>query len=403
MDRLKKVFLIIVEILLVAGFIFAVMIYIFPDVFSKKKDKNDKAYDSSVVEVISTEGTTEETTEGTTEETIEGNDSSGDKNGLSSEDKDITTEELIEETYEDNDAPFFLSFDSSPVIEVGDNFDIDDHVGYADDVDRDVDIKIVGEFDNLVEGVYPLEIVISDDAGHSSSETMELNVVSSITEDENVYSGYQEEFSDFINDYKTDNSAVGIDISRWQGAVDFDAVKAAGCEFVYIRLGGYDDGELYTDRYYIGNIAGAKAAGLKEGVYWHAEEKNAEEIRNSVDYLVTVLGDDELNLPIAYDWEDFYDFERYDMNIHDINTNFKLFAKELENRGYEACLYGSKYYLESIWKYNDDQPVWLAHYTSETSYSGHFFMWQHGCTGRIDGIDGDVDLNILYKDKYEMK
>ena len=82
MDRLKKMFLIIVEILLVAGFIFAVMIYIFPDVFSKKKDKNDKAYDSSVVEVISTEGTTE----GTTEETIGGNDSSGDKNGLSSED-----------------------------------------------------------------------------------------------------------------------------------------------------------------------------------------------------------------------------------------------------------------------------------------------------------------------------
>ena len=118
---------------------------------------------------------------------------------------------------------------------------------------------------------------------------------------------------------------------------------------------------------------------------------------------MTVLGDDELNLPIAYDWEDFYDFERYDMNIHDINMNFKLFAKELENRGYEACLYGSKYYLESIWKYNDDQPVWLAHYTSETSYTGDFFMWQHGCTGRIDGIDGDVDLNILYKDKYEMK
>ena len=80
----------------------------------------------------------------------------------------------------------------------------------------------------------------------------------------------------------------------------FDAVKAAGCEFVYIRLGGYDDGELYTDRYYIGNIAGAKAAGLKVGVYWHAEEKNAEEIRNSVDYLVTVLGDDELNVIIIF-------------------------------------------------------------------------------------------------------
>ena len=189
----------------------------------------------------------------------------------------------------------------------------------------------------------------------------------------------------------------GIDISRWQEDVDFEKVKAAGCEFVYMRIGGLDDGELYTDRYYAANIAGAKAAGLMVGIYWHAEESNAQEVKASVDYLMSVLNGVELDFPIAYDWEDFVHFENYGMNIADLNNNLDVFVDEINARGYKACLYNSKYYLETIWLSAAKHPLWLAHYVSSTNYGGSYFMWQHGCTGRIDGINGDVDLDVLYK------
>ena len=63
-------------------------------------------------------------------------------------------------------------------------------------------------------------------------------------------------------------------------------------------------------------------------------------------------------------------------------------------------LYSSKFYLENIWENSNDYPVWLAHYTKNTSYSGNYFIWQMSNLGTIAGINGDVDINILYKDKY---
>ena len=295
---------------------------------------------------------------------------------------------------EDKSAPCFLSFTNTPIIKAGDTFDIHKFIGYADDTDRDVQIAINGEVDVNTVGKYPLEIVLADDAGHVASRNMEVNVVAEMPP--SVPSETKSEaFSDFIAAYKTEQTSVGIDISRWQETVDFAKVKAAGCEFVYIRIGGLDDGELYTDRYYLNNIAGAKANGLKVGIYWHAEENSAEQVKSSVAYLLNVLGGEQLDLPVAYDWEDFKNFENYGMNLKDINNNASVFASELSKAGYSACLYSSKFFLENVWS-SAGTPVWLAHYTKATSYPGQYFMWQHSCTGKIDGIAGAVDLDVLY-------
>ena len=234
-----------------------------------------------------------------------------------------------------------------------------------------------------------------DDAGRTATQKMNVKVVAELPGSSGG-GGSKEEFSDFIAKYKTEETSVGIDISRWQETVDFEKVKAAGCEFVYMRIGGLDDGELYTDRYYMNNIAGAKAAGLKVGIYWHAEESNAQEVKASVDYLMGVLNGVELDFPIAYDWEDFANFEDHEMNIYDLNNNLDVFVSEIKARGYKACLYNSKYYLQTVWTSAANHPLWLAHYVSSSDYQGNYFMWQHGCTGRIDGINGDVDLDVLY-------
>ncbi|MCR4585639.1 MAG: hypothetical protein K5686_07935 [Lachnospiraceae bacterium] len=314
----------------------------------------------------------------------------------SAESEEPAAEETVleESVPEDKSAPCFLSFTAAPLIKAGEAFDIHRYVGYADDVDREVQIAINGEVDVNTVGKYPLEIVLADDAGHMTSRNMEVNVLAELPPP-GPSETKSEAFSDFVSAYKNEQTSVGIDISRWQETVDFEKVKAAGCEFVYIRIGGLDDGELYTDRYYQNNIAGARACGLKVGIYWHAEESSAEEVKASVAYLLNVLGGEKPDLPIAYDWEDFKNFENYGMNLQDINDNAKLFADELEAHGYSACLYSSKFFLEKVWNASA-APVWLAHYTKATSYAGQYFMWQHSCTGKIDGIAGDVDLDVLY-------
>ena len=298
--------------------------------------------------------------------------------------------------YEDQRAPIFFAFTANPKIKVGSTFDIHKYIGYGDDVDRDVELTVSGEVDTSKEGTYNLKVTLRDDAGRSISKDMKVQVMKTLPSGGSSGGGSKEAFSDFISKYKTDETSVGIDISRWQETVDFEKVKNAGCEFVYMRLGGFDNGEHYTDRYFANNLAGAKAAGLKIGVYWHSEECNADQVKASVNYLMDVLGGEHLDFPIIYDWEDYKNFEQYGMNLHDLNDCLTAFEEEIESRGYTACLYGSKNAIENYWTKQRRHPIWLAHYTSATSYSGEYFMWQHSSTGRIDGINGDVDLDVLY-------
>ncbi|MBO7357596.1 MAG: hypothetical protein J6U37_03620 [Lachnospiraceae bacterium] len=297
--------------------------------------------------------------------------------------------------WEDLKAPVFLYFRGSPEIKLGNSFDIHKYIGYGDDVDRDVDLKVQGSVDTSTEGVYPLKITLTDDAGRSTVKNMEVHVVAS-SSSSGGGEGNKEAFADFVANYKTSETLVGIDVSRWQETIDFEKVKAAGCEFVYMRLGGYDNGELFTDRCFLQNIAGAKAQGLKIGIYWYGEESSPEEVKESVKYLMSVLGGEALDFPIAYDWEDYRNFETHGMNLHDLNIRYDDFEREVEKYGYTACLYGSKNAQINIWTHEKKNPVWLAQYNSTCTYEGNYFMWQHSNTGRIDGIAGDVDLDIYY-------
>ncbi len=299
----------------------------------------------------------------------------------------------------DTDAPIFLIFQKSVTIKVGSSFDVKEYMGYADDVDRDVDVSLSGSVDTSTVGTYPITVTLTDDAGHSTSSSMEVTVSESVSDGSGGgESKPTESFSDFITNYKEDNTSLGIDVSRWQGTVDYNKVKAAGCDFVIIRIGGLDDGELYTDKCYRDNIKNAKAAGLKVGIYWHAEEGSVQEVEKSLDYMLDLLDGEELDFPIAYDWEDFMHFQNYGMNIRDINDCFNTFCKGVEAEGYSACLYSSINFLEHVWTNEGPHPVWMANYASKTSYTGDYYMWQHSNTGSIDGISGAVDFNILYKE-----
>lgn len=304
----------------------------------------------------------------------------------------------------DTTAPFFLTLPESVSIENGSEFDIHRHIGYIDDCDSKVDLTIDGEVDTSEDGSYALTLTITDDAGNSKTGSMTVNVYTPSNSGGGGGGGGSNEhttlaYSDFIDRYPADDIAHGIDVSRYQGDIDFNAVKAAGCDFVMLRAMIYNNGELGEDRKFEEYYADAKAAGLLIGVYYYSTDSTIEMLHEHCDELLAVLDGKELDLPVAFDWESWAHFQKYEMSIIDINNLFYEFAGIMEENGYSTILYSSKYYLEIIWE-PAGYDVWLAHYVRETSYEGDYTMWQTGSIGRIDGCDEDVDTDILFKSRY---
>ena len=280
-------------------------------------------------------------------------------------------------------------------VTTGAYFDPDDYLSFADNCDRHPTMSWEGEVDTETEGTYLITVYIDDASGNRLTKDVSVTVsgasVDPYYDDSYIY------FSDFIDRYDAPGREFGIDVSRWQGDIDFEAVRDEGCEFAVIRMGYGEAGGADLDAYYYNNIEGAKAAGLKTSVYFYSMDTTKEGAKATAERIVEVLDGQKLDLPVAFDWEEFQNFQNYGMSIHDLSEIYEVFAEELENNGYEAMLYSSKNFLELFWENKKNRPVWVAHYVDETTYTGDWFMWQRCGTGRISGIDGAVDLNVLQR------
>ena len=191
---------------------------------------------------------------------------------------------------------------------------------------------------------------------------------------------------------------LGIDVSSFQGEIDWEKVKNAGVEFAIIRLGfGYTvNMELVLDKYFQANLEGAKNQGLKVGVYFYTYANNLEEIEEQAKFISDNLHGEELELGVTFDWENWNNFQDYQVSFYDLNNMYDNFSSILKNKGYDTMLYGSKFYLSNVWS-TSNRKIWLAHYTSMTNYDKDFKLWQFSDKGLVDGINGFVDLDILYK------
>lgn len=296
---------------------------------------------------------------------------------------------------EDNEPPVLLNSGDGAIVEAWTEFDLNDYVGFADNSDPEPILTYEGDVDTSVCGIYPINATVTDKDGNSTS--WELNIEVSEEIPEPVDNNERIAFSDFIERYSGENTVFGIDVSKWQGSIDFEAVKNAGCDFVIMRIGSYYD-EYKLDEYYESNMKKAVEAGLDVGVYIYTTANTEEEARDNAKWISEMLDGKELDFPIVFDWESFSNFQQYKMSINDLNNYFEIFADEMTKCGYSAMLYSSKNFLNNFWYEHSDYPIWLAHYTDETDYSGRYNMWQSTCYGRIDGIEGDVDFNIMYTD-----
>ena len=295
----------------------------------------------------------------------------------------------------DTTKPYIINPGINSYHKVGKEFDLNDYIGYADNFDSSPQLTCDGEVDPDTVGEYPLGITVTDSSGNAYWWEITVNVVEELPKSADTIP--RVDYSDFISRYDGEDVRFGIDVSTWQGDVDYNAVRDAGCSFVIIRIGYcYDEPKL--DNTFRQNIKNAAAAGLDVGVYYYSTDHSEEDVREHVRWIAEQLDGQKLDLPIVFDWEEFSHFQKYGMSIRDLNDVYAAFADEVTKQGYQPMLYSSKIFLETIWseKTKKSTPVWLAHYVNETTYEGEYAIWQESAYGRIPGIEGDVDMNIQY-------
>lgn len=199
----------------------------------------------------------------------------------------------------------------------------------------------------------------------------------------------------------------GIDVSRYQGKIDWQKVADSGVKFVFIRIGyrTYGSGEITADTYAQANYRGAKAAGLKVGVYFFSQAITEEEAAEEAEYVLRLIEGKQIDMPVVYDWE-YIDPATADgiprtvaMSKRLLTECTKAFCETVKAAGYEPMIYFNadqshkKMYLEEL----TDYPFWLASYTTELDYPYKIDMWQYTATGTVPGIEGTVDINLYLK------
>lgn len=199
-------------------------------------------------------------------------------------------------------------------------------------------------------------------------------------------------------------SKIGIDVSEYQGVINWEQVKNAGVEFAIIRAGyrTYGGGLITIDNSLITNIDGAAAAGIDVGVYFFSQAITPEEAIEEADAVLNAVAGRNITYPIVFDWEIIYDdTARTDtMTVEGLADCCVAFCERVKSAGYTPMVYQNA----STATYKLDLPrikdydFWLAEYTDFPTFYYEYDMWQYSQSGKVPGIEGEVDLNICFKD-----
>ena len=190
----------------------------------------------------------------------------------------------------------------------------------------------------------------------------------------------------------------GIDISRYQGAIDWNAVKKSGVEFAFIRssIGDGATPRSGEDILFRHNAAKALEAGLKVGVYHYLWAETVEDAIKEAKFFVKTIEPYAIDFPVVLDFEDP---TQESLGKTKLTAIAKAFLDEVKASGYYPMIYANKNWLVNYLDMNklSDYEVWLAEWKSAPTYSGNFGVWQFSSRGKVSGINGDVDLNICYR------
>lgn len=214
----------------------------------------------------------------------------------------------------------------------------------------------------------------------------------------------------FLNDqgvirYDSEDAMLGIDVSEFQGDIDWETVKASGVEFAIIRCGftGSTKGKNWTDEYFEKNYEGATAAGLPVGVYYLSQATSETEAEDEASYVLQLLSGKKPTLPVVFDWETVGgdDSRTKKVNMADLTSFASTFCRKIQQAGHTAAVYFNRsqgyeaYDLKTLSDANFD--FWLAEYTNVPAFYYHFDIWQYSDNAMVQGIDTAVDIDICFK------
>lgn len=211
---------------------------------------------------------------------------------------------------------------------------------------------------------------------------------------------------------ETDETTMGIDVARYQGTIDWEAVSGDGIDFAMIRVGyrAMEDGAIIADSNARYNMQEAQKYGVKIGVYFFSTAVSEEEAIEEANWVADFISQYSITYPVAYDCEGYAnaDSRQYGLSKHQ-RTDFAMaFLQTMEERGYEAMFYASKneMTLNANWEVSRIEKkykIWVAQYpevpypeTESSSYSDKHHMWQYATDGTVAGIEQNVDLNVAY-------
>lgn len=223
-----------------------------------------------------------------------------------------------------------------------------------------------------------------------------------------VWNDTTQQFEDCTYTVPSVVASSGIDVSRYQGNIDWQAVADDGVDFAFIRVAyrGYETGRLQEDAYFRRNIEEAQKAGIRVGVYIYSQAVTEDEAREEAAYLIHRIAGYQMDLPLVFD----YEFAGANSRLRNAYDNKTLnaekgtdiclaFCRYVESFGYDSIVYANKSMLNqqlNADRLEDETEIWLANYTTNTSYSGGFQYWQYTSSGQVDGIQTKVDCNFAF-------
>lgn len=191
----------------------------------------------------------------------------------------------------------------------------------------------------------------------------------------------------------------GIDVSEFQGSINWDKVKADGIKFAILKLANiYDYDTNYKDSKFDTNYKEAKKRGIKIGAYIYNYCNTVDTLKKGLEWAIGKLDGRKLDLPLYLDMEDK---DIQGETKASLTEQCNEFAKYVESKGYRAGVYANVNWLKNELNPNDfdkDISVWVAQYYKECQYTGKYDIWQYASNGKVSGISGNCDMNYLYNE-----
>ncbi len=253
----------------------------------------------------------------------------------------------------------------------------------------------------VLRDLYPDDVVMLDSGQYyfvprNDSLTANTYVEENFVEQENGTVAYEENGEVLTKK--------GIDVSRYQGEIDWEAVKGDGVDYAIIRLGirGYSEGKLVEDECFKQNMEGAAANEIPVGVYFFTEAVSEEEALEEAQFVIDLLEGYDLEYPVYLDVEDVKKAtcRTNHLTAEERTAYVKVFLEAIEQAGYHPAIYGNlkTFMLMLDLTEVEEYDKWLAAYTMPVYYPYEYKMLQYSEKGTVAGITGAVDINISFKD-----